>query len=116
MKKSAIAIFLSGMIFSVVLSAAPKENKPDLVAAGTDDKRPGVTKEERKDPILIQAIRQNQAAKVESLLSNGSNVNERDKDRNTPLMWAAASGRVETVHNLLNRGAYITAQNVEGKT
>jgi ankyrin repeat protein len=76
----------------------------------------GATKPIPRENSLIEAIKQNQQEKINHHLSNGTNVNERDKDRNTPLMWAAGNGRLEVVQQLLNRGAYISAQNIEGKT
>jgi ankyrin repeat protein len=67
----------------------------------------------KQDNSLIQAIKANEQEKIVHLLSKGSNVNEKDKDRNTALMYAAANGRVETVEQLLDRGAYISTKNIQ---
>jgi hypothetical protein len=52
-----------------------------------------------------QTIRNREPALVEVLLDAGADPNSRDRDGLTPLMWAAAQGRLELVQLLLSRGA-----------
>ena len=51
-----------------------------------------------------------------ALLNAGADPKARDKDDNTPLHGAAASGTPETVMALLNAGAEIEARNEDGDT
>jgi ankyrin repeat protein len=48
---------------------------------------------------------------VEKLLEQGANVNAKDRDGETALMWAARRGHSETVKALINAGADV---NVKG--
>lgn len=69
------------------------------------------------EPELITAIRHQNVQKVQTLLSEGANVNERDEGPvRTPLMWAAAAGNITIVESLLNHGAAVNAQDDFGKT
>ncbi|RZR75904.1 hypothetical protein BHM03_00000486 [Ensete ventricosum] len=50
------------------------------------------------------------------LLEAGATVNVLDKNKNTPLHYAAGYGRKECVALLLEHGASVTLQNLDGKT
>ncbi|HSE42692.1 MAG TPA: ankyrin repeat domain-containing protein, partial [Acidobacteriota bacterium] len=65
---------------------------------------------------LTAAVKENNLTKIENLLQNGVNVNERDASNNTPLMLAASSGFTGAMKVLLDSGAFVTARNIEGKT
>src|SRR6185369_14420874 len=68
-------------------------------------------------PALIVAAGQANAAILTALIEKGADVKVRQKDHEwTPLMEAAAEGRVDTVRELLKRGADVNAHDVTGVT
>ena len=69
------------------------------------------------EPDLTTAIRANHMQQVGTLLSEGANVNERDEAmEQTPLMWAAQTGRIDMVRMLLGHGAAVNAKDDAGQT
>jgi hypothetical protein len=64
---------------------------------------------------LIDAAARGSAENIDQLLKQGSDVNERDKDGNTPLIIAASRGQTDIVKLLLQKGADIKATNPAGK-
>ena len=54
---------------------------------------------------LMDAAFRGQNRLVETLVEQGSNVNLRDEDSLTPLIYAVLGGHTETVKILLSRGA-----------
>jgi len=54
---------------------------------------PGVSAEEDKNQALIEAGKEGRVEDVKRLLDSGADVNGRDKDGATALMWAAAECR-----------------------
>ena len=50
------------------------------------------------------------------LIAAGANVNVRDKQGKTPLMWAAVSGNVEGIKELLLFGAQVNVVDKHGKS
>lgn len=65
---------------------------------------------------LIRATKDGTPEEVASLLSSGANVNARDKEGHTPLMYAAMLGRLEVVQQLLDKGADVNAITRTGST
>ena len=63
---------------------------------------------------LINAIRDNDAAKVKMLLVKGVNVNASDANGSTPLMQACAAADVAIVSALLEKGAEVSARDKDG--
>jgi ankyrin repeat protein len=53
---------------------------------------------------------------VRELVSHGAEVNHKGSDGRSALMWACASGKIETVMYLLEQGADYTLTNSEGLT
>jgi ankyrin repeat protein/tRNA A-37 threonylcarbamoyl transferase component Bud32 len=53
---------------------------------------------------------------VKLLLDKGADVNAKDREGRTALMWAASSGNVDIVKILLDAGADISAKNEDGET
>jgi hypothetical protein len=53
---------------------------------------------------------------VHSAIAAGADVNAKDKDGVTVLMWAAANNRLDSVKLLMRMGARVDAENSEGKT
>lgn len=65
---------------------------------------------------LIQATRIGDYLGVERHLNQGADVNCRDRDGLTPLIWAAIQGHEEIVRLLLERGGDLEARNHNGDT
>jgi thioredoxin-like negative regulator of GroEL len=65
---------------------------------------------------LIEAAKNGDTAQVKALLDKGADVNARDKDGLTALMWAAAGGRTDIVKALLDKGADVNAKTSYGYT
>ncbi|KAF3603168.1 hypothetical protein F2Q69_00032825 [Brassica cretica] len=63
---------------------------------------------------LLIPLRQLKCAQV--LIDAGASVNAVDKNKNTPLHYAAGYGRKECVSLLLENGAAVTLQNLDEKT
>jgi ankyrin repeat protein len=65
---------------------------------------------------LFRATSDGDLKSVSSLLAEGANVNAREGECETPLMYAAANGRTKMVLFLLERGAAINAISDNGET
>jgi len=71
------------------------------------------------DPLdrkLLRAVSRGDAAKVQSLLDQGANVNTSDEDLRTVLHRAANLGRLEVARVLLANGADVNAEEQFGAT
>ena len=69
------------------------------------------------EPELTTAIRHKEFRLVQTLLSEGVNVNERDEaDEQTPLMWAAQVGDMSIVHILLHYKVDVNAIDDSGNS
>jgi len=64
-------------------------------------------------PALHAAARDGDLTRIETLLSQGAEVDERDAAQRTPLMYAVGKGRVEAAKLLLQRGADANAHSQE---
>lgn len=65
---------------------------------------------------LFRAASEGKVEAVLDALRSGANVNARDPEGETPLMYASAQGRTEVVELLLNRGADIHAHSDNAET
>ena len=65
---------------------------------------------------VIEAIKNNDYATAELLISKGADVNQQDEQGWTPLNWAAGRGSVEIVSLLLNRGADVSRTGRDQRT
>jgi ankyrin repeat protein len=65
---------------------------------------------------FYSAIRNNDLARLESLIKGGADVNTRDHHQETPLMYAAYVGSIEAMKMLLQDGASVDAQSQSGAT
>jgi ankyrin repeat protein len=70
------------------------------------------------DPPLIDALMRNDMAKAKGLIEQGADVNSRDKNGWTPLMYAASYAKpaTEILQFLLAKGADVNARNKQGQT
>ena len=65
---------------------------------------------------IHNAARNGNVTDVRALLNSGANINARDNDGSTALIWAARFGHLATVRELLDRGANINARSNSGWT
>jgi ankyrin repeat protein len=65
---------------------------------------------------FYSAIRNNDLARLESLIKGGADVNTRDRHAETPLMYAAYVGSLDAMQLLLASGASVDAQSQSGAT
>jgi len=65
---------------------------------------------------LIQAVKDGDLQTVQDLLTAGVEVNAKDYDGRTALMWAAYEGSMEIVGVLFENGADVNAKNSKGVT
>jgi ankyrin repeat protein len=65
---------------------------------------------------FYQALRANDLARLQSLVDAGADVNVRDRRGETPLLYAAVVGSLETMNLLIAAGADVNAQNEFGAT
>ncbi len=65
---------------------------------------------------LIHAVKNKKKELIDKLIKKGENVNKKDGNGKTPLMYAAEQGDEETARLLINHGADVHAKNGEGKT
>lgn len=67
-------------------------------------------------PDIIQSTKLYLPRQVKLALANGVNVNERDADGRTALMWAARNNFADIAELLLDHGADVDAKDKEGMT
>lgn len=70
----------------------------------------------RGNAAVFRAASDGELESMRSLLAAGANVNQREYEGETPLMYAAAAGRTEMVLFLLEMGADINAVSNNGET
>ncbi|MDD5007115.1 MAG: ankyrin repeat domain-containing protein [Syntrophorhabdaceae bacterium] len=70
---------------------------------------------ELENKLMDEAIN-NQANAVRTLIEKGANVNAKDSDGYTALLWAAYYGNTDVVRALIEKGADVNAQNKRKQT
>jgi ankyrin repeat protein/thioredoxin-related protein len=70
----------------------------------------------RNDEALIQACKERDYDLAEEALADGANVNARDDDGRTPLLWAAVQDHFPLVELLLRHGADVALADEDGLT
>lgn len=65
-------------------------------------------------PVIIWALQDDQL--LRRVIETGANVDARDHDGVTPLMWAARGQSLQTVQLLLRHGAKVNLQSTDGTT
>ncbi len=68
------------------------------------------------DGDFLKLCKYGDARKVEAAIMNGAEVNTKDNDGWTALMWAARNGHTEIAELLLKHGAEVNAKNNDGET
>ena len=87
-----------------------KELRPGVRRAPLPEKAVNMTK------VLCDAAMKGDTAQVQSLLTDGADVNGRDEKQMTALIWAAKNGYTDTVRVLLDAHADIEARSAQGVT
>ncbi len=93
--------FLGGWVLLMLAAAGCVEGAP--AASNVSDE-------------FYSAIRNNDLARLESLIAGGADVNTRDRHAETPLMYAAYVGSLDAMELLLKDGASVDAQSQSGAT
>ncbi|MDR1786592.1 MAG: ankyrin repeat domain-containing protein [Spirochaetaceae bacterium] len=88
---------LSGMLLSAQASPAAKNSHGDTILH--------LLAESEEDPAFVEMI-----------LDAGADVNERNKEGNTPLALAVANRNIPVIPTLVGRGSDVFAADIEGKT
>lgn len=65
---------------------------------------------------LFEAVKENDFGKVSDLIKSGVDIDCRDDDGNTPLMWASCHGRINMVRRFLDNGADVNIRNNNNDT
>ena len=68
------------------------------------------------DKPLFDAIVNKETSSVKSLIAKGVNVNAKDKNEKTALMYAAETDNAEMVKSLIEAGAEVNVKDKSGKT
>jgi len=66
--------------------------------------------------LLLEASEACDCGNCRRLLDQGADVNARDEDGCSPLLWAVLEGSEETVNLFLERGAEVNVSNLDGET
>ena len=69
-----------------------------------------------KTSSLDKAVQYNNINEVRRHLNEGSNVNQRDENGQTPLHYAAQRGATEVAQTLIDRGASLNVKDKDGRT
>ncbi|MDE0092005.1 MAG: ankyrin repeat domain-containing protein [Oligoflexia bacterium] len=92
----------------------PNEMTQDLGENPNTSAETSVKTQLNKD--LIEAGKKGDIAAVKSLLAKGADVNAKDKDKSTVLMWASLIGHTEIVRWLIQEKANVNLVNRWGST
>jgi len=65
---------------------------------------------------IHEAARNGDVDRIEQLLAQGADLEERDQTQETPLISAALAGQLDTVGSLISKGADVHARNDRGLT
>jgi hypothetical protein len=70
----------------------------------------GKTQQTRLNNMLIEAAKEGRIVRIERLLKAGANVNAKDREDRTALMWAASEGKTKSCKILIDKGADMNAR------
>jgi len=106
--------WLAGIVSSLVLLLLAMPTVPLLTA--TAQTQPATENPQIAAKSLIEAAAAGDVDQVKLLISNGADVNEKDKDGRTPLHSAAREGEMEAVKLLVEAGADLNCTDKDGQT
>lgn len=88
-----------------------------IVELVTDLKAVSVISEKQEaGQALLQAIKDEHVARAKELINSQAEVNVKDKEGKTPLIWAAEKGYEELMMELMKAGAKLDATDNQGRT
>ena len=95
--------------------------KKDPKTASKNKNKPALNSEKSKSPITDQRLLRETLETCDEtvckqLLAKGANVNARDEDGCTPLIWAVLAKNKNVVELLLAHGADVNCKNNQGET
>lgn len=93
----------------------PVEEKRKISIENTAGRKYAVVFGSSKDPV-IQAVKDRNRSKLESLIAEGQGLNTPDSFGNTALMYAVNMQNVYLINCLLTNGANASASNIYGQT
>ena len=93
----------------------PVEEKRKISIENTAGRKYAVVFGSSKDPV-IQAVKDRNRSKLESLIAEGQGLNSPDSFGNTALMYAVNMQNVYLINCLLTNGANASASNIYGQT
>jgi ankyrin repeat protein len=85
-------------------------------AGEEQDMHASTTKSKCSDEMMLVYSFDGKLSKLQDCISGGSNVNPKDKDGQTPLIWASFEGHQSIVESLLQAGADVHAKADNGMT
>ncbi len=102
-------------IISLFRSHGAKKSKPEPPAQKAEpvqetQKTPKPKPQPMSDYDFIELCKSGDAVKVQKAISNGANVNAKDNDGRTTLMYAALNGQADVAEVLLKHGADLNAK------
>ncbi|MBQ7607068.1 MAG: ankyrin repeat domain-containing protein, partial [Desulfovibrionaceae bacterium] len=65
---------------------------------------------------IWESVEKGDVQAVKTYLAKGTDVNTKNKDKDTPLHWAARNGYTEVAKLLIDKGADVNAKNEDGHT
>src|SRR5262245_21578832 len=113
---------LSALLFLPLLGCNPREPQRERDTKEPTREKPAATPpakkqssyQERLDS-LKEAVGKGRVSEVKEQLKNGADVNDKDDDGQTPLMWAAAKGHRAMVWLLFSVGAIPGERDNQGR-
>ena len=106
------------LFFSFILIVAHGCNNRGENKTGVSEKAPAVDKISAPEPdiSIYEASLNGQVDQVASLLAAGTDVNAKDEEARTALMYAAYNGHTEIIKRLLEKGALVNLCDTNGRT
>ena len=91
-----------------------KVEKAGPVAVATDKPEDGLFS--KLDPRILETLATGDLKALEDYIEDGGDLNQRDEDRNTPLMVAIVFGRADAARVLVDAGAKLDLKSKKGDT